>query len=149
MKWYSFSRCRNTLAKYFEEICRIALFPATVTRIPFNGIDPTFFNPRNNPNMVGSAILTAAFFVHPIEENQHSGRWCDAPVYPLTMLLEPGYAPFTAGKLRNDASIDISALVGAPADEAGAPLYPFGIAIPTPIRFSPRHFQFEKQQLLQ
>ena len=80
--------------------------------------------------MVGSAILTAAFFVYPIEENQHPGRWSDAPVYPLTMLLEPGYAPLAAGEFGDDTSIDISTLVGAPADEAGTPPHTAAKAVP-------------------
>lgn len=50
----------------------------------------------------------------------------EASLQLLAFILEPVYASAAARKARDNALVDVAALVSAPGDETGAPLYPAG-----------------------
>ena len=73
----------------------------------------------------------------PVEENDHSRLRRNAPIRPLVSGSEPLDA-HSAARILGDNIIQIAALVGTPADKAGAPFNMLCEAIPSPIGF-PSH----------
>ena len=72
----------------------------------------------------------------PIKEDNHFGDRFGRTVYPLTSIFEPLHTVDTACIFRDNARVDISALVGTPRHEAGTPFNSWAEAIPTPIKIS-------------
>ena len=109
-----------------------------VVGVTFNGVDKAIFYFRDDANMIRSAILHSgsAVFVIPVEEDDHAGGWYCSSVQPLSALLEPLHANRAAGKLGDDAKINVSAFVGTPGNKAGTPFHMRMKAVPTPIGFS-------------
>ena len=69
----------------------------------------------------------------PVKEDNVSRFWRKAAVLPLSSFLKPFRALYAACKLRNNAVFNITALVSAPRNEAGAP-HDTGIeAVPRPL----------------
>ena len=81
--------------------------------------------------MVRHAVLGG-----PVEENKHSRRGFCRAVQPEATLLEPLHSEDAAGEFGVGAAVQVAALVGAPGDEAGAPLHMIGEAVPAPIGFA-------------
>ena len=75
-------------------------------------------------------------FALPVKEDDCTGRRFIRTVCPLSSVSEPLNAVYTAGILRNNTGVDISALVGTPRDEAGTPLYTGVKAVPRPVRLT-------------
>ena len=87
--------------------------------------------------MVGLPVLGArAALIVPIEEDNHARYRLSRAVHPLPTLLKPPHTVFTTGKLRAYANVYIAALVGAPADKAGAPFHMVSKAIPRPVQLT-------------
>lgn len=72
----------------------------------------------------------------PVEENEHSRHRLRGAVQPEAALLEPLHSKDAAGEFRVGSAVQVAALVGTPADKAGAPFHMVGEAVPAPIGFS-------------
>ena len=75
--------------------------------------------------MVGLPILRpgGTTGIVPIKEDNHARCRLNAVIGPLPTVFEPLDAVDTACKFRNHTSVDVAALVGTPAHEAGAPFH--------------------------
>ena len=102
---------------------RIAPLPAAISGITLDGVHSAILNPFYNANMVSTAVQAAAFFILPVEEDNHAGGGGDVSACPLIVLSEPVDSPFTSEEFGNDTGLDIAALVGTPTHKAGAPVY--------------------------
>lgn len=69
----------------------------------------------------------------PVKEDNVSCFWCKAAVLPLSSFLKPFRALYAACKLRDNAVFNITALISAPRNEAGASLDTGVEAVPRPI----------------
>ncbi len=86
--------------------------------------------------MICDPVLTVGFGLIPIEVDDVAGIWSVAAVLPLIAGSEPAFTGDTASGFRDNICVDIPALIGAPGNETGAPLYtgfkphvrPIGIA---------------------
>ena len=74
----------------------------------------------------------AAFFV-PIKKYQVSRTWLIVAILPLAPVFKPIRAACASGELGDHPSVNVAALVGTPADKAGAPLHPAVEAVPAPV----------------
>ena len=63
---------------------------------------------------------------------------------PLSSVSKPLNAVYTAGILRNNTGVDISALVGTPRNEAGTPFYTGVKSVPRPVRLT-AHITYLRQ----
>ena len=68
----------------------------------------------------------------PVEEDQIAGAWLVAFRLPLMMGLEPADAVSNSSELRYCTALNISALIRAPGNEAGAPFDVPLEAVPAP-----------------
>ena len=110
----------------------IAIFPATIARVSFHGIDNPAIRLFHNAYMVRSSV-PAFVLIIPIEKDQVAGARLIAVVPPQSSLPEPLEADGAACEPWDDAGVQIAALVGAPGNKAGAPIHPALEAIPGPI----------------
>ena len=110
----------------------IAIFPATIARVSFHGIDNPAIRLFHNAYMVRSSVLAFVLII-PIEKDQVAGARLIAVVPPQSSLPEPLDADGAACELGDYASVQIAALIGAPGNKAGAPVHPTLKAIPGPI----------------
>ena len=117
----------------------IAIFPATIARVSFHGIDNPAIRLFHNAYMVRSSVLAFVLII-PIEKDQVAGARLIAVVPPQSSLPEPLEADGAAYEPWDDAGVQIAALVGAPGNKAGAPgnkagapIHPALEAIPGPI----------------
>ena len=100
----------------------ILLLSAAIAGITLDGVDNAVFAFLHNANMIGLAILRAgAALIIPIEENDLTSGRFKAAVLPLPTVFEPLDTVDAACELRNNAAVDIAALIGTPAYKAGAP----------------------------
>ena len=107
---------------------------AAIAGIALDGVDNAVFAFLHDADMIGLPILRAgAAFVVPIKENDLTGRWFKAAVLPLSTVFEPLDTVDAARKLRDNAAVDIAALIGTPRNKAGAPFYTAFKSIPRPI----------------
>ena len=97
---------------------------AQITGITLHGVDCPVFHSFDYPHVFRVAVPL------PVEKDQLARRRLEIPVLPLAPVLEPFGACLTACKFGNDPVFQITALVGAPGDEAGAPFYPIVEAVP-------------------
>ena len=114
----------------------IAIFPATIARVSFHGIDNPAIRLFHNAYMVRSSVLAFVLIIPieiPIEKDQVAGARLIAVVPPQSSLPEPLEADGAACEPWDDAGVQIAALVGAPGNKAGAPIHPALEAIPGPI----------------
>ena len=112
----------------------VLVYPTAITGVSLNGINDTVFDFLNNTGVVGLSVLrTGAAYVIPIEENDLTGRRLKAAVLPLSTVLEPLHPIDTACELRNNAAVDIAALIRTPRYKAGAPLHTRAEAVPRPV----------------
>ena len=88
---------------------------AGVTGIAFDGVNHAVLAFFNYADMVAASVAL------PIEENQITSLRNVVPVLPLSVLLEPRHAVRTEREFRNNARVDITALVGAPRHITGTP----------------------------
>ena len=110
------------------------VFTTAITRVSFNRVDNTVLNTLNNTSMVGFAVLRArTSLVIPIEKDNHAGGRFNIVFGPLATILKPVNAIYTACIFRANASFDITALIGAPRDKAGAPLNARAKPVPSPV----------------
>lgn len=106
--WYS-------VPKYYRASDTVALPFTGIAGIAFDGVDGPPIATFYDADVADRAV---AF---PVEENDIAGSGLVAALLPLVSVLEPLDAVIHPGELRHDTGLDISALVCAPADEAGAP----------------------------
>ena len=112
----------------------IAVHPAEVSGIALYGVDDSVLHLLDDAHMVSLPILGAgAALVVPVEEDNHAGNRLGGAVQPLPTLLKPLHAVSATGKFRADTGVDITALVGTPADKAGAPLHTAAESVPRPV----------------
>ena len=112
----------------------ILILSAAIAGIALDGVDNAVFAFLHDADMIGLPILRAgAAFVVPIKENDLTGRWFKAAVLPLSTVFEPLDTVDAARKLRDNAAVDIAALIGTPRNKAGAPFYTAFKSIPRPI----------------
>mgnify|MGYP000735532563 CR=1 FL=1 len=113
---------RNAIAQNFIVSHGILTLSAAVTGIALDGVDNAVFAFLHDADMVGQPILRAGrASIIPVEENDLTGRRLKAAVLPLPTVFEPLHAVDTACKFRYHAAVDISTLIGAPGNKAGAP----------------------------
>src|SRR5699024_4075288 len=91
--------------------------------------DTAVFHFLHDAHMVCDAGIAAV----PLEENKHPWLGGGAAWKPLSPVLKPLHAHAAAGELGDASRVDVAALLGAPRDENGAPLYPAGKAVPRPV----------------
>ena len=113
--------CGHSIPQNHTTPQRILLLPTHIPGIPLYGINHSVFHLLHNPNMVRHTVLGC-----PIEENEHPRRWLRGAVQPEATLLEPLHSEDAAGEFGVGSVVQIAALVGTPADKAGAPLYMVG-----------------------
>lgn len=102
----------------------VLVLSAAITGIALNGVDNAVFAFLHDADMIGLTILRAGgAFVVPVKENDHAGGRLGRAVLPLLTAFEPLHASYATGKFRYNAAVDITALVGAPRHEAGAPFH--------------------------
>ena len=125
----------NTITKDFIIAHRILPLTAAITGISLDGIDNAVFAFFHDTHMVGLSVLGTGRTIRgiPIKEDNHTRCRFYAVVSPLSPILEPLDAVHAACEFGNNAVLDIAALVGAPANKAGAPLHAGGKAVPAPI----------------
>ena len=88
---------------------------ACVTGIALDGVDHAVLAFFNDTDMVAATVAL------PIKENQIAGLRQIISVLPLPVLLEPSHTVRTEREFRNNARVDITALVGAPRHITGTP----------------------------
>ena len=116
----------------------VGVLAAAIAGIALHGVDHAIFHPFHDAYMVRHIVLRpGGAFVVPIKKYQVSGARLIAAVLPLSPILEPIRAACAARKLGDHSSVNVAALVGAPADKAGAPLHPAVEAVPAPVRQAP------------
>lgn len=126
--------CRGSIPIDFIVTNRVTVLTATIAGIAFDGVDTAILHFLHDANMIGRTVLTS---IIPIEKDNVAGSRLIAVVLPQSPLLEPRHPLRCTGrKLRNDASFNIAALVGTPANKAGAPLYSAVKTIPAPVRLT-------------
>lgn len=110
---------------------RVLIDAAAISGVALDGVDNAVFDFLDDTDMIGLTVLRAgATLVIPIEEDNHARRGLHGIIRPLASIPEPLDAVDTAGELRNDADIDVSAFICAPTDEAGTPLHAAAEAVP-------------------
>lgn len=126
--------CRGSVPIDLIITNRIAILAAAIAGVAFNSIDAAILHLLHDANMIGRTILAA---IIPIEKDNVAGARLIAVVLPQSALLEPRHTLRCTGcKLWNDASFNIAALVGTPANKAGAPFYSAVKTIPAPVRLT-------------
>ena len=116
---------------------RVLIDAAAIAGVALDGVDDAVFDFLDDTDMVGLTVLRAgAALVVPIEEDNHAGCRFYIVICPLATILEPSDAVYAACVLRADAGFDVTALISAPADEAGAPFNTTSESIPGPVRFT-------------
>ena len=122
--------CRNTVSVDNWATNRVCFGSASVAWVALNGIDCTVLAFLNT---TGVDCYTVAL---PIKEDDCTRRRLIRTVCPLSSVSKPLNAVNTAGILRNNTGVDISALVGTPRNEAGTPLYTGVKSVPRPVRLT-------------
>ena len=109
----------------------VLVYPTAITGVSLNGINDTVFDFLDNTGVVGLSVLrTRRTLVIPIKENNHSGDRLGRTVDLLSAIFEPLDAVHAACIFGYNTGVNIAALIGAPADEAGAPLHAAAEAVP-------------------
>ena len=88
---------------------------AGVTGIALDGVDHAALALFYNANVIAASVAL------PIEEDQVAGLRQIVSVLPLSVFLEPSHSIRTKREFRDNARVDIPALVGAPRHIASAP----------------------------
>ena len=107
----------------FGAAYRIAQSLHRIIGIPLDGVHDTSITGFHNPHMVSYTISA------PVKVNYRAGSRDAVSILPLASGAEPFHAGWAAGVLGHNARLDITALVGAPAHKAGAPLYQEGLLL--------------------
>ena len=112
----------------------ILVLSAAIAGIALDGVDDTVFAFLHDADMIGLPILRAgATLIIPIEENDLTGSRLKATVLPLSTVFEPLDTVDAACELRDNAAVEIAALIGTPRHKAGTPFYTAFKAVPRPI----------------
>ena len=117
--------CRRTIARDAGTSHRIGPAATGIGAVPFDGRDDFTVTFLDDTDMLQG---TSA----PSEEDDISRRRLIRPALPLVSRLEPVRTVAYEGKLRNGAALEISALIRAPGNEAGAPLHAGMKPVPGP-----------------
>ena len=112
----------------------IAVLADGIIGVALNRIYSSVLHFLDNANVIGVAGQTVR---GPVKENDIPGIRNIVPLLPLAVLLKPSHtAAGTACKLGHYAGVDVPARVGAPGNEAGAPIHMLAETIPAPIRLA-------------
>ena len=115
---------RDTIPKDLIMSHGILVLSAAIAGIALYGIDNAVFAFLHDADMIGLPILRAGTaFIVPIEENDLTSGRFKAAVLPLPTVFEPLDTVDAACELRNDAAVDIAALIGTPGNKAGTPFH--------------------------
>ena len=113
---------------------RIAPLLAAVAGVALHGVNHPILHLLYDAYVVGEAVLRPrGASAVPVEEDDVTGAGLIAGILPQPPLLEPLNGSLRAGKLGDYTGVDVTALVGAPADKAGAPFHPAVEAVPAPV----------------
>ena len=123
--------CGHSIPQNHTTPQRILFLPAHIPGIALYGIDRPILHLLHDPNMVRHTVLGG-----PVEEDEHSRGWFCGAVQPEATLLEPLHSKDAAGEFWVGSAVQVAALVGTPADKAGAPYHMIGEAVPAPIGFA-------------
>ena len=122
---------RYPVAENFIIANRVLIDAAAIAGVALDGVDNAVFDFLDNTDMICRSVLRArAALIIPIEEDNHARRGLHGIIRPLASIPEPLDAVDTSCELRNDADIDVSTFICAPADEAGTPLHTAAKAVP-------------------
>ena len=99
---------RHSIPIYLIPAHRISLSPAEVAAVAFNSVDVPAIAAFYDANVIPAAVAV------PVKEDDVSEPWFVLSAAPLAFLLEPVYSVGYQCEFWNDASLYISALVGAP-----------------------------------
>ena len=128
---------RNSVSEDFIVTYAVLVYPTAITGVSLNGINDTVLDLLDNTSVVGLSILrTRRTLVIPIKENNHSGDRLGRTVDPLSTIFEPLDAVHAACIFGYNPGVNIAALIGTPAHEAGTPFHTASEAIPRPIRLA-------------
>lgn len=105
---------------------------ADIAGVSFYSVDDPAIHLFHNAHMIRRSVLAFALIV-PIEKDQVAGARFIAVALPQSSLPEPLDADRAACEPGDHAGVQIAALVGAPGNKAGAPVYPVLEAIPGPL----------------
>ena len=113
---------------------RIGVNSHAVSGVTLNGIDGSILDFFYDAGVIRLSVLSV--FIVPIKEDNHAGGRLGGIIHPLSPVLEPLRSKDTTGILGNNPCVNITALIGAPAHKAGAPLDTRAKSIPAPVRFT-------------
>ncbi len=106
---------RNAISQALVVADRIVSLGAAVSSVAFNCIDDAVLDLLANTGVISQAILrTESAFVIPVKEDDHAARWLDRVIHTLISLFKPVHSVDASGVLRDNAVLDISALVSTP-----------------------------------
>ena len=100
---------------------------AGIIGIALDGVHSAAITGFHNPYMVCHTISS------PVEVNYRAGSRDAVSILPLVSGAEPFHAGGAVGMLRDNAGLNITALVGAPTHKTGAPFHARTESIPAPI----------------
>ena len=106
---------RTAVPVYLPAADGVMLTLAGVTGIALDGVDHAVLAFFYNADVIAATVAL------PIEENQVAGLRQIISVLPLSVFLEPRHAVRTEREFRDNARVDIAALVGTPRHITGAP----------------------------
>ena len=113
----------------------ILALPAGIAGVAFHSVDDPVFHFFHDTHMIRHPVLALVPIV-PIEEDQVAGARLIVAVLPQPSLLEPPDADGAVCKPGDHTSVQITALVGTPAHEAGTPLHTGTETVPRPVRLT-------------
>ena len=102
-----------TISENFIIAHRVLIYPAAVAGVAFYGVEDPVLDLPDDAHVVGLPVLRAGVtLVVPVEEDNHAGRRLDGVICPLATVPEPLNTVDAACKFRNDAGVDVAALIG-------------------------------------
>ena len=113
--FFIFSIHRAAVAENLLAANGVMLTLAGITGIALYGVDHAVLAFFNDADVIAASVAL------PIKEDQVARLRQIISVLPLPVLLEPCHTVRTEREFRNNARVDIAALVGAPRHITGAP----------------------------
>ena len=103
---------RHTVPQYLIIPYGIVIFSAAIAGISLHGVDSSVLYFLNDTHMVGFSVLPV--FIVPIKKDNITGSGFVTVVLPKSAISEPFNTPNTACKFRDNACVNMAALVSAP-----------------------------------
>ena len=115
LPFFTFSIHRATVAENLLAADSVMLTLAGITGVALDGVDHAVLALFYNADVIAVSVAI------PIKEDQVARLRQIVPVLPLPVFLEPSHAVRTEREFRDNARVDIAALVGTPRHITGAP----------------------------